>query len=157
MSRASVQKGKKAEREVANLVRDLLKEEHGLEVQMSRKIEQSRDGGFDLDGLPYMAVEVKRREKLSLGAWWKQTCEQAEPLRLIPVLAYRLSRQEWKFVLPLSLVIDHLYPPEWEYYGDKELMILDIHGFTRICADNVRHYLAVVAAEKPEKERRTMN
>jgi Holliday junction resolvase len=84
-------KGKRGERELANLL-----QEH-LGMGITRNLAQSRDGGHDLN-LDGIALEVKRREELALREWWGQTLDQAGDSR-VPVLAYRASRRPWRFVL----------------------------------------------------------
>ena len=63
-------KGKRGERELANLLQEYL----GRDV--TRNLVQSRDGGYDLN-IEGIALEVKRREELALREWWDQTVEQA--------------------------------------------------------------------------------
>jgi Holliday junction resolvase len=85
-------KGKRGERELANLLQEYL----GRDV--TRNLAQSRDGGHDLN-LEGLALEVKRREVLALREWWDQALDQAVDGR-VPVLAYRASRRPWRFVVP---------------------------------------------------------
>ena len=91
-------KGSAAEREVFNLLRDEL----GLVVE--RNLQQTRNGGADSVSIPGLAIEVKRQEKEWLEAWWNQAVEQAGNT-LVPVVAHRRSRQQWKFVVPLTWVM----------------------------------------------------
>ncbi len=88
-------KGATGERELAKL----LSAELGIEVL--RNLSQTRDGGYDLKGLN-ISLEVKRQETEELQRWWNQTVIQAKESGKIPVLAYRRSRQKWRFVLPLA-------------------------------------------------------
>ena len=48
------------------------------------------------------AIEIKRHEQLSIGAWWRQATQQAEQAGAVPVLAYRQSRKPWAVVVPLE-------------------------------------------------------
>ena len=54
--------------------------------------------------MPFI-IEIKRVEKLELSAWWKQVQKaEADIARFIldplyPVVAYRQSRQPWKFLI----------------------------------------------------------
>jgi Holliday junction resolvase len=100
-------KGAGAEREFAKLVF-----EH-LGVELVRNLEQSRGGGHDLIAkgedpvsvaLNAFAIEVKRYATITpaiLEGFWDQAERQAERAAKIPVLAYRVDRQEWRLVLPL--------------------------------------------------------
>lgn len=92
------EKGKEGEREAAKLLAEILGE--GVEIKRNL-MAQARDGGTDLTGLKFLAVEVKRQETLSLPAWWRQTCQQA-PAGRIPMLMFRRNRTPWYFVLPYS-------------------------------------------------------
>lgn len=100
-------KGANGERELAKLLYDR------LGVELHRNLDQSRSGGYDIEGLPDFAIEVKRQEKLEVGKWWNQTCEQAEKVNRIPVLAYRQNRRPWVFATTLRFfrVLD------WEPYN----------------------------------------
>lgn len=65
---------------------------------VKRNSTQSDGGGFDLVGIPGLAVEIKRQETLSLGAWWDQTVEQASRYGGQPVLIYRQNKRRWRAV-----------------------------------------------------------
>lgn len=92
-------KGKVGEREFANIMRDWLGAPAGV---IARRIEQSRDSGHDLDGLDPFAVEVKRVEALSVGAWWRQAKKSAVACGLRPALAYRRNGEKWKVMVELT-------------------------------------------------------
>ncbi|CAK0775992.1 hypothetical protein CCP3SC15_530007 [Gammaproteobacteria bacterium] len=97
MSASQRRKGANGERELAALLRDHL----GMAIE--RNLQQTSDGGHDLNGpaLERFAVEVKRAAEPKLSAWWAQACEQAGGGR-VPVLAYRIDRHSWYFVMPLG-------------------------------------------------------
>lgn len=92
-------KGKTGEREVLNLLGDRLGNRY------ARNLQQSDKGGCDCVELDGLALEVKRAAKPALNAWWAQAEEQAIALGRIPVLAYRLDRQQWQFSIRLSDVV----------------------------------------------------
>lgn len=92
-------KGKTGEREVANILRDL------LGVVVRRNLEQARDGGGDLLGLPGWLPEVKRAARPSLPAWWTQTLDQAALADSRPVLIYRIDRHDWRVRVAIADVI----------------------------------------------------
>src|SRR5262245_62810646 len=89
-------KGAGAEREFAAILQkevdDFLPNGHG--VLFKRNLEQTREGGFDILGLPWLALEIKRQETLSIGAWWQQCLTQADGR--VPVLAYRQNNKPWR-------------------------------------------------------------
>ena len=91
-------KGKAGELELARLLR-----EH-LGADVARNLEQARQGGADLLGVPGWAVEVKRAARARLSEWWLQTCTQAEVTGLRPALFYRLDRHPWRCVVALRHV-----------------------------------------------------
>ena len=82
-------KGAAAEREARGVLIDLL----GPCVS-KRRLEQTRDGGHDLDVAGLVALEVKRQEKASLLAWMKQAITQSPHDRL-PAVMWRPNRSPW--------------------------------------------------------------
>lgn len=101
-------KGANAERELCRLLSDHLGDD------VIRNLSQSRDGGHDLLGVGRFALEVKRCEKLSLFRWWMQAYDQAQDAGLWPALAYRQSRQPWRFAVPVEVVLRAHDPHLWE-------------------------------------------
>lgn len=96
MGAASRNKGARGEREAAKLLLGWLADA-GIDADIHRNADQARSGGFDLVGLPWLAVEVKRAETLRQGDWWRQTVAQAKHAGRLPVLMYRQSRKPWRF------------------------------------------------------------
>ena len=88
------QKGQDGEREVIKL----LKECCGESAEMKRNLAQTREGGYDIVGFDWLAIEVKRQETLDVEAWWKQTLRQAGAEK-IPVLIYRQNRKGWNVMM----------------------------------------------------------
>lgn len=93
-------KGRSGEQELVRLLRD------HLGVSMERNLQQTRDGGHDLNGLDALSIECKRAAKPILSSWWTQTIDQAKRAGRIPILAYRLDRKPWAFVVALSDLLD---------------------------------------------------
>ena len=85
MSAMSRNKGAAAEREVLRLLGEELGE------ALERNLSQSRAGGADCICVRGFAIEVKRHERLSRPAWWRQACEQAQAIGAEPLLLYRRS------------------------------------------------------------------
>ena len=90
MTRASREKGRRAEIELCKL----LAEELGIDV--ARNVDQARAGGADCLMVPGYALEVKRREVLSRPAWWRQAVDQAVKVGCEPMVWYRRNRQDWR-------------------------------------------------------------
>jgi Holliday junction resolvase len=136
MGRMQRTKGASGERELANLIH------LHLGVRLARNLEQSRRGGHDLiphpedtgpvaQELARFAIEVKRHAKATpalLRDWWTQATEQARRAGLVPCLAYREDRQEWRVVLPLSALQPSLEP--WE--GHEWTADLSLLGFVTL-------------------------
>lgn len=99
---AAVRKGKVGEREFANLLSER------LGSQVTRNLNQSREGGHDLVGVGEFAVEVKRQDVLRVSAWWEQAVKQAASSGKRPALAYRLPRHPWVVRVRLKELIASL-------------------------------------------------
>ena len=92
-------KGKSGERELILVLRELLPE---YASDFERNLEQTRNGGHDILGLPGWAIEVKRYSRVTqadLRGFWGQACEQARKDNGRPALAYREDRQDWRVVV----------------------------------------------------------
>lgn len=92
-------KGKRGEREVVKLLQPIVDKvfgDRGLEIpKMFRNQNQSALGGYDIDGIDWLALEVKRQENLSINSWWKQAVRQAS-MEQVPVLIYKQNHKKWK-------------------------------------------------------------
>jgi len=71
---------------------------------LSRNLEQTRNGGADCLCIDGIALEIKRQENLSIGSWWEQTKRQALSTERFPVLMYRQNHKKWIFCIPASLI-----------------------------------------------------
>lgn len=105
MSAAQRRKGAEGERELKRLLNDQ------LGIFACRNFAQAFEGGCDLLGVGPWAMEVKRQERLTLQAWWRQACGQAG--RLVPALAYRQSRRPWLVQVPLEYILGHRERGDW--------------------------------------------
>lgn len=102
----SRQKGAAAEREFIALMQQVAYIVlHNDAFVLKRNLEQYQDGGCDIMGavglFDFLAIEIKRCEKLQIEKWWKQACTQADNCAKkgkykIPVLAYRQSNKAWR-------------------------------------------------------------
>lgn len=98
MSKLSREKGKRAEREVRDILR-----KYGFSAV--RDGQQREEGHQDLiHNIPQVHLEVKRREKLCLPEWTKQA-ERDAKLGYIPVVAYRTNGEPWRASLPLEELV----------------------------------------------------
>jgi hypothetical protein len=92
-------KGKAGERELINELKVLLPPE--LTSELTRNLDQTRDGGHDILGLGDWALEVKRYAEVlpaDLERFWKQATEQARKDEKRPAVAYRQDRRPWRVV-----------------------------------------------------------
>ena len=95
--RSNRNRGAAAERELARWIRDEL----GIDVARNLKAyQQSQEG--DLTPVGPFLIECKYWEEVRVERWWKQASEQAKKAGLIPVVAYKVSRKGWRFVLPYT-------------------------------------------------------
>lgn len=101
----SLNKGKRGEREVVHLLQPIADQVFAMfereAPRLERNLAQSREGGSDLNGIPFLDVEIKRREEERVEEWWKQACAQAKP-HTQPVLMWRTNRGGWQVMLMLT-------------------------------------------------------
>ena len=98
MAKSQREKGKIGEREFVKLVRELTNDS----VVLSRNLNQSRNGGDDLNGHHIVSFEIKRRKTVTdamITGWWHQTVDQAEKKGKQPVLAWRQDKQCWRVMI----------------------------------------------------------
>ena len=93
--RSNRNRGAAAERELARWIKDEL----GAEVSRNLKQYQRSQEG-DLTPLGPFLLEVKFHARLNVRDWWKQAVVSAKACGLIPVVAYKVARKGWRFVLP---------------------------------------------------------
>lgn len=103
-------KGIAGEREVIQLLQPVVDAAYAKHrpqeraPKLTRNLAQCQDGGHDLNGLPWAAIEVKKCAKPDLGKWWAQTLRQAEQMTqaqgsmswVAPILIYKIGRDEWR-------------------------------------------------------------
>lgn len=117
-------KGKSGERELIGELKKLLPEE--MTSELTRNLDQTRDGGHDILGLDGWALEVKRYAEVlpaDLERFWKQACEQAsrnDGLR--PALCFREDRRNWRTVIHVT-AIGTPYPFNEDYKDTVEMSI----------------------------------
>jgi hypothetical protein len=112
MSKVSRTKSQAGELEIAGLIRGLT----GWGVR--RRVRQ-HESDSDLEGVPGWSVEVKRHRSATRGdiaGWWAQTVAQAERAGAVPVLFFRLDRDSWRAVWPVTVSITEQFAPMWTAY-----------------------------------------
>lgn len=98
-------KGKRAEREMVKILQPVVARAWATVGGMpdtcpvlSRNLVQSRQGGYDLVGLDWLALEVKHHETLKVRDWWSQALRQARTDQT-PVLVYKKNNVKWRAVV----------------------------------------------------------
>jgi Holliday junction resolvase len=114
MSAKSRTKGAVAEREVCKLLRD----EFGENVV--RKLDQTRDGGNDIDFAPFR-IEVKRRKALALEGQLKQVEKACAGTSEVPVVFTRADNGKWIVCMRFD---------EWARLAREEVAYLGEAGIT---------------------------
>lgn len=98
MGAFSRDKGKRGEKEAADLIRDIT----GWNVK--RRVRQLQgDSDLDVQDTPLdgWCIEVKRYAKATrsdIEGWWAQAVSEANAAGRRPVLLYRVDRDEWRAV-----------------------------------------------------------
>ncbi len=112
----SQRKGKTAEREVIGLINPALENAWrqvitdypllpvGSLPKLQRNTLQSDDGGYDIVGLAWLALEVKNQKAAALNNWWKQCVEQASEGQ-VPVLWYRMGGAPWRVRMRVAVPV----------------------------------------------------
>jgi hypothetical protein len=99
-------KGKRGEREIVDMLQPIVDDvytAYGLDVpKLKRNSLQSDEGGEDISGLEWLAIEVKYHENPNVPAFWRQTLEQAG-ITKTPVLFYRRSKQRWSVMMRVQV------------------------------------------------------
>lgn len=95
MGKASRDKGKRGERELAAKLR-----EHGFDSKRGLQY-CGADGSADVVGLPGIHIECKRVERLDLTGAVEQAVSDARPEEL-PAVFHRRNRGEWLVTMRLA-------------------------------------------------------
>ena len=98
MSRAEREKGKRGEREVAKLLAA-----YGFEARRDGRLDD--DLVHNVDGVHF---EVKRRERIDIPRWFRETFDVAARYKKRPVVAFRSSRSPWLAVVELEYLVELL-------------------------------------------------
>lgn len=95
--RSAQAKGRKGEMELAAFLRD-----HGYQdARPGAALNYGKEP--DVIGVDGLHIECKRREKLELNKWYKQSQDDAERMKDgLPVVIYRQNRHPWMIALSLA-------------------------------------------------------
>jgi hypothetical protein len=117
-------KGKSGERELIGELKKLLPSE--MTSELTRNLDQTRDGGHDILGLDGWALEVKRYAEVmpaDLERFWSQTCEQARNNEARPALCFRQDRRAWRTVIHVSELGSNEIAPDTGYPNTVEMSL----------------------------------
>lgn len=95
MGRMSREKGKRGEREIAEILRNF-----GYDARRGQQF-SGANGDADVVGLPGVHIEVKRVERFALYDALKQSMNDSRPGEM-PVVFHRKSREGWVVVQPIE-------------------------------------------------------
>jgi len=93
-------KGSAGEREFVRVLEDVFPD-----TEISRNIDQVRNGGADIIAVEPFAIEVKRCQTLLINNWRKQALTQTTRSNSVPVLVYRQNRRPWKVQIPVNVIV----------------------------------------------------
>lgn len=103
MARSKGQRGEREAIKVLQPVVNALYQQLGRSPPLlERNLLQTRRGGYDIVGVDWMALEVKRCETLHLESWWQQ-CLKSAAVGQEPILMYRKNRGKWRIKMYGSL------------------------------------------------------
>ena len=96
MGKMSQKKGRAAEMELCRILND-----NGIPAVPGTAMCYGSEP--DISGVKGFHCEVKRRERVEIGAWMKQATEDAKKFNDgWPCVFFRRNREDWRVVLPLS-------------------------------------------------------
>lgn len=91
----SKEKGKRGERELANLLKEL-----GFNTRRGQQY-NGADGSADVVGIPGLHIECKRAERLNIEEAMKQAEKDARDGE-VPAVFHRRNNEAWKVTVRLS-------------------------------------------------------
>ena len=109
MSKSQRDKGKRGERQVAELLRSL-----GIAARRGRQYAGHPDAPDVVADLPGCYVEVKLRERESVRAWMDEARVNAGDL--VPLVFHRKNRGEWLLTLPAAAMREFARSVEFAAY-----------------------------------------
>ena len=98
----SKQKGKRAELEVAKILRD-----HGYDdARRTAQYAGNTGDAADVIGLPGFHLEVKHQETVRLDEWWAQAVRDSDFSGNIPLVVHRKNGQKWKVTMDFETFLE---------------------------------------------------
>ena len=75
----AIKKGKRGEQEFAAILQAAVDTVNPA-IRITRNLDQAREGGCDLKGISWLAIEVKNQKIQNPNAWWIQALKSAKRL-----------------------------------------------------------------------------
>lgn len=117
IGKASREKGKRGERELAALLRESGFDRAARGVQYCGKT-----GAADVVGIPGFHIECKRVEKLNVEEALKQSERDAQNGE-IPIVCHRRDRERWKTTMRLDKFLELLKKGDDDHAGSDDSTI----------------------------------
>lgn len=148
-------KGIAGEREVIQLLQPVVDAAYAKHrpqekaPKLTRNLAQARDGGHDINGLPWAAIEVKRCSKAHMGEWWSQTVAQADEAAscqgsqsyVAAILLYKIGTSEWRARWAVWMATRSI-APNGNYVDVEAIVDTDLPTFARWLAEELGARLA---------------
>lgn len=93
----SKQKGARAERELANILK-----EHGYDAHRTAQYCGNTGDAADVVGLPGFHIECKHQERMELYKWYAQAVNDSKGKEDIPLVIHRQNNKPWLVSLSLE-------------------------------------------------------
>lgn len=139
----AAKKGAEGEREIVRMLQPVVTsifENMGARPdqipKLQRNKQQSDGGGYDIIGIPGLAIEVKNRARIDVDAWWQQTCKQCGRDQL-PILLYK-DKRVWRARILVVISVG----PWWEHTPGDIGEGAFIKWFERYVIQHARYVLA---------------
>lgn len=101
MGKREREKGKRGEREVANILK-----EYGYDAHRGQQF-SGKNGDADVVGMDGYHLEVKFQETTKVWDWYTQSRMDAR-VGEVPIVVYRRSRSPWMVTLSLEDFLEHI-------------------------------------------------
>lgn len=99
-------KGQRGEREAIGILQPIVNQVYSLYnvdiPVLQRNTLQSDQGGYDVVGLAWLALEVKAQENVSIVRYWNQALAQAAPHQE-PIVLFKQKFREFTAIMRVSL------------------------------------------------------
>lgn len=110
MGKSQQRKGRDAELELCRVLND-----NGIPAEPGAALSYGSEP--DVKGVDGVHIEVKRHERIEIGAWMEQAVRDAARFGGWPCVFFRRNREPWRVVMPLKAWI--LFYKAWREVRNK--------------------------------------